>query len=155
MTAVQMDDAALRQARERLSGLAPRLVRQVREALKPLLYQSLRITVQKYFSGSSPVRGPAGNVLTSRSGNLLNSVLESLETTGDGTTLNISIGSNLPYAAIHEYGGFAGRRGPFKKKNGRRPYIRPRPYLRPTINDLQELLPGLVEQAIRQVKDSQ
>ena len=72
-----------------------------------------------------------------------------------GQTLTVSIGSELPYARIHEYGGFAGRRGPYKKKDGHRSYIRPRPYLRPAINDLQKALPGLLEQAIQQVQVSQ
>src|SRR5574341_365897 len=33
------------------------------------------------------------------------------------------IGSNLIYAAIHQLGGEAGRRGPFKKKGGHRAFI--------------------------------
>ncbi len=40
-------------------------------------------------------------------------------------------------------------------KEGRRPYIRPRPYLRPAINDLQQALPDLLEQAIQQVQVSE
>jgi phage virion morphogenesis protein len=39
------------------------------------------------------------------------------------------IGTNVKYAAIHQLGGVAGRRGPFKKRNGRRPFIPARPYL--------------------------
>ena len=84
----------------------------------------------------------------------MNSVLQSIELRTDGESLTVSIGSELPYARIHEYGGFAGRPGPFKKKKeGRRPYLKPRPYLRPAINDLQqEVLPDLLEQAIQQVQ---
>jgi len=149
---VQIDNSALQQLQGRLAGMAPRLVVQVYKALQPLIYQSLRTTVPKYFAGSAGKGGSAGTLLTSRSGNLLNSVLQSIRATADGNTLTISIGSDLPYAAIHEYGGYAGRRGPFKKKDGRRPYLPPRPYLRPAINDLQQVLPDLLEQAIQQVQ---
>jgi phage gpG-like protein len=151
---VQIDDSALQQLQQRLAGLAPRLVADVYKALQPLIYQSLRNAVPKYFSGSAG-KGSSGSVLTSRSGNLLNSVLQSIQASSDGQSLTVSIGSDLKYAAIHEYGGYAGRRGPFKKKEGRRPYLPPRPYLRPAINDLQQALPDLLEQAIQQVQVSQ
>ena len=152
MITLQIDNSALQQLQVRLAGLAPRLVVQVYKALQPLIYQSLRTTVPKYFAGSGSNGGSAGTLLTSRSGNLLNSVLQSINATVNGDTLTISIGSSLPYAAIHEYGGYAGRPGPFKKKDGRRPYLPPRPYLRPAINDLQQVLPDLLEQAIQQVQ---
>ena len=154
MIKIQIDDSALRQLQQRLAGLAPRVVVDVYKALQPLIYQSLRTAVPKYFAGSAS-KGASSDLLTSRSGNLMNSVLQSIETRVDGQSLTVSIGSDLPYARIHEYGGFAGRSGPYKKKDGHRPYIRPRPYLRPAINDLQKALPGLLEQAIQQVQVSQ
>lgn len=154
MIRVQIDDSAVQQLQQRLAGLAPRVVAQVYEALQPLIYQSLRTAVPKYFAGSAGKSG-SSDLLTSRSGSLMNSVLQSIETKIDGQSLTVSIGSDLKYARIHEYGGFAGRPGPFKKKDGRRPYIRPRPYLRPAINDLQQALPDLLEQAIQQVQVSQ
>ncbi|HSK45059.1 MAG TPA: phage virion morphogenesis protein [Candidatus Binatia bacterium] len=154
MISVQIDDSAIQHLQQRLAGLAPRVVAQVYEALQPLIYQSLRTAVPKYFAGSASKRG-SSDLLTSRSGNLLNSVLQSIETRADGDSLTVSIGSDLPYARIHEYGGFAGRRGPYKKKDGHRSYIRPRPYLRPAINDLQKALPALLEQAIQQVQVSE
>ena len=154
MIKVQIDDSALQQLQQRLSGLAPRLVAQVYKALQPLIYQSLRTAVPKYFAGSAS-KGSSSDLLTSRSGNLLNSVLNSIQVSPDGESLAVSIGSDLPYARIHEYGGFAGRRGPYMKKDGHRSYIRPRPYLRPAINDLQKALPALLEQAIQQVQVSQ
>jgi len=151
---VQIDDSALRLLQQRLQGLAPRLVTQVYKALQPLIYQSLHTAIPKYFAGSAG-KGGSSDLLTSRSGDLLNSVLQSIEAKTDGRSLTVSIGSDLKYAAIHEYGGYAGRQGPFKKKEGRRPYIRPRSYLRPAMNDLQQALPGLLEQAIQQVQVSQ
>ena len=154
MISVQIDDSAIQQLQQRLAGLAPRVVTQVYEALQPLIYQSLRTAVPKYFAGSAG-KGSSSDLLTSRSGNLLNSVLNSIQVSPDGQSLAVSIGSDLPYARIHEYGGFAGRAGPFKRKDGRRPYIRPRPYLRPAIDDLQQALPDLLEQAIQQVQVSE
>jgi phage gpG-like protein len=151
---IQIDDSAVQQLQQRLAGLAPRVVAQVYKALQPLIYQSLQTAVPKYFAGSAG-KGTSSELLTSRSGNLMNSVLQSIETKVDGDSLTVSIGSELPYARIHEYGGFAGRKGPFKKRTGHRPYIKPRPYLRPAINDLQKALPDLLEQAIQQVQVSQ
>jgi phage gpG-like protein len=151
---VKIDDSAIQQLQQRLAGLAPRVVAQVYKALQPLVYQSLRNAVPKYFAGSAS-KGQPSDLLTSRSGNLLNSVLSSIQVSPDGQSLAVSIGSDLPYARIHEYGGFAGRRGPYKKKDGHRSYIRPRPYLRPAINDLQKALPALLEQALQQVQVSE
>lgn len=154
MISIQIDDSAIQQLQQRLAGLAPRVVTQVYEALQPLIYQSLRTAVPKYFAGSAG-KGQSSNLLTPRSGNLLNSVLNSIQVSPDGQSLAVSLGSDLPYARIHEYGGFAGRRGPYKKKDGHRSYIPPRPYLRPAINDLQKALPALLEQAIQQVQVSE
>jgi phage gpG-like protein len=151
---VQIDDSAVQQLQQRLAGLAPRVVAEVYKVLQPLVYQSLQTAVPKYFAGSAS-KGSSSDLLTSRSGNLLNSVLQSIETNINGDSLTVSIGSELPYARIHEYGGFAGRKGPFKKRTGHRPYIKPRPYLRPAINDLQKALPDLLEQAIQQVQVSE
>jgi len=145
---VNIDQSALEKLQQRLNALPPRLVAEVYQALKPLVYQSLRAAIPRYFAGSG---GGNSALLTSRSGRLLESVLQSIETRIEGEKMSVSIGSNLPYAAIHEYGGYAGRRGPFKKKEGKRPYLRPRPYLHPAMGDLQQALPELLEQAIRQV----
>ncbi|MGH9637270.1 MAG: phage virion morphogenesis protein [Candidatus Angelobacter sp.] len=152
MISVKIDDSAILQLQQRLAGLAPRVVAEVYKALQPLVYQSLQSAVPKYFAGSA---SKSSDLLTSRSGNLMNSVLQSIEAKIDGDSLTVSIGSELPYARIHEYGGFAGRKGPFKKRTGHRPYIKPRPYLRPAINDLQKALPDLLEQAIQQVQVSE
>jgi phage gpG-like protein len=148
---VQLDESAVQRVRQRLAALPPQFAAQVYAVLRPMVYHALCSAVPRYFSGS----GSGGSMLTSRSGNLLNSVLQSITTGTDGQNLTVSIGSDLPYAAIQEYGGYAGRRPPFKKKDGRRPYLRPRPYLQPAINDLQQALPDLLEQAIQQVQASQ
>lgn len=152
MIKVEIDDATIQQLQQRLSTLPPRMVAQVYKALQPLVYQSLLSTIPKYFAGSG---GANSALLTSRSGDLMNSVLQSIETKIDGEKMSVSIGSNLSYAAIHEYGGYAGRRGPFKKKDGKRPYLPPRPYLHPAISDLEQALPNLLEQAIQQAQVSQ
>ena len=150
MIQFEMDQSALQEVQQRLSGLAPRVVAAVYRELKPLLYQSFSSALQKYFSGNAPERGPAGDVLTVRSGDLRDSVLKSFQANIDGGTLSIRAGSDLAYAAIHEYGGFSGRKAPYKKKRGHRAWIRPRPYLRPALHDLEQVLPDLLEQAIQQ-----
>lgn len=154
MIAFELDSNQLDDFFQDLDTLPPRLMLKLNAALGPLLYSALGGTLQKYFSGSSPVRGPAGKVLTSRSGNLFNSVMASLQTSVQDEAITISIGSSLPYAAIHEYGGYAGRPGPFKKKTGHRPYLMARPYLNPAMDDLVAALPDLVDQAYSQVADT-
>lgn len=42
---------------------------------------------------------------------------------------SVMIGSALKYARIQQLGGTAGRKPPFKKKDGKRPFIPARPYL--------------------------
>ncbi len=152
MIKFEVDPYALQQLQERLSGLAPRLVANVYRELKPLLYQSFSTALGKYFSGNAPERGPAGDFLTTRSGDLQRSVLKSFEAEMDGNRMTISASSDLPYAAIQEYGGFAGRKPPYKKKKGHRAWIRPRPYLRPAIYELEQLLPDLLEQALERAR---
>jgi len=148
MIRFEMDQSALQEVQQRLSEFPPRMVAAVYRELKPLLYQSFSSALEKYFSGDAPERGRAGSVLTRRTGDLQDSVLKSFEANTDGMTLTISAGSDLPYAAIHEYGGFAGRKRPYKKKKGHRAWIRPRPYLRPALHYLEQVLPDLLEQAI-------
>jgi phage virion morphogenesis protein len=65
----------------------------------------------------------------------------------------LEIGSNLVYAAIHQLGGEAGRRGPFKKKGGRRAHIPARPYLvfRPEDPDnIRQAMERVIDQASEQ-----
>jgi phage gpG-like protein len=125
------------------------------QTLKTALYQGAQTAVHKYFGGSGPKGGPTSSLLTSRSGALVNSLLASAETgldppaPSDSTTrITARLGSSLPYARIQEYGGVAGRPGPFKKKSGRRPHLPPRPYLRPTLKDMEAILPDQIEQAV-------
>jgi len=146
---IEIDQAAIQQLQRRLSALPPRILAAVYKALQPLVYQSLRSAIPKYFAGSG---GPDSALLASRSGKLMNSVLQSIEARIDGDKMVVSIGSDVAYAKIHEYGGFAGRKPPFKKKDAKRPYLRPRPYLHPAMNDLQQALPDLLEQAIQQAQ---
>lgn len=68
-------------------------------------------------------KGGAGRKMLIQSGRLKNSITYKVS----GNTL--TIGSNLIYAAIQHLGGVAGRRGPFKKKGGKRAVIPARPYL--------------------------
>jgi phage gpG-like protein len=155
-----VDEASQQRLQAFLSGLGPRLTAEILQSLKTLLYTGVQSGVQKYFAGSGPKGGPAGSLLTSRSGALVNSLLASAElgldppSPGAGMTeINAKIGSSLPYARIQEYGGIAGRPGPFKKKAGRRPYLPPRPYLTPLFEDLQaaiaDVLPRVVNTALK------
>ena len=146
---VEIDQAAIQQLQNRLSALPPRILAAVYKALQPLVYQSLRSSIPKYFAGSG---GTGSTMLTSRSGKLMNSVLQSIETRMEGEKMVVSIGSDEKYAKIHEYGGYAGRKPPFKKKDGKRPYLPARPYLHPAMADLQRELPDLLEQAIQEVQ---
>jgi hypothetical protein len=73
---------------------------------------------------------------------------------GDGTTaITLQLGSPLPYARIQEYGGVAGR-ATFKKPNGRRPFLPPRPYLQPALDEMQAALPDIVQEAVEKAVGS-
>jgi hypothetical protein len=152
---VQMDNSQLMQLRERLVQLPPSLISHVYAKLRPLIQEALFDKLNDHFDGCGPQGGPTNpTMLTQRTSNLFWSVYRSLQISESGTDLKISIGSDLPYARIHEYGGYAGRRGPFKKADGRRPYLAPRPYLQPTLDDLSSVLPELLEKAIQQVRSN-
>jgi phage gpG-like protein len=144
-----------------LSSLGPRVMAEVHRALQTWLYQGVQTGIQKYFAGSGPKRGPTTTLLTSRSGALVNSLLASVAAidpaspAGGTTVITAQLGSSLPYARIQEYGGIAGRPGPFKKSNGRRPYLPPRPYLAPMFVDLQAALPDVLQQAVNTALKSQ
>src|SRR5260370_18736051 len=153
MISFTVDPSSEQQLRQYLATLGPRVMVEVHRALKDLMYQGAQ-NVQKYFAGSGPKGGPTTDLLTSRSGALLNSILQSIETgidppsPGAGTTqISVQLGSQLPYARIQEYGGIAGR-ATFKKPDGKRPYLPPRPYLQPVFDELQTALPGLFQDAL-------
>ena len=137
MIRVEMDQAAVNRIQESLSTFSPRLTRKVYRELREILYRELGPTLIRHFLCCRPPDAPpVPRILTIRTGRLFNSVLKSLRISESGGRLTISIGSNVPYAAIHEYGGG---------------YIPPRPYLRPTMKDLEHMLPSLLERAIQQL----
>lgn len=72
-------------------------------------------------------RGGQGRLMLIQSRHLENSVTDDTKYAVNGNTL--TIGTNLVYARIQQEGGEGGRRGPFKKREGRRAHIPPRPYL--------------------------
>jgi phage gpG-like protein len=154
-----VDQDSLQRLENLLSSLGPRFMADVHQALKTFLYQGVQAGIQKYFAGSGPKAGPTTRLLTSRSGALINSLLASAENSLDPPSpgagmITANIGSSLAYARIQEYGGIAGRAGPFKKKDGRRPYLPPRPYLEPIFNDLQAALPDVLQQAVQSALES-
>jgi phage gpG-like protein len=162
MVELQVDATSQQRLEGYIGSLSPRVMAQVHRALQTFVYQGVQAGIQKYFAGSGPRGGPTTSLLTSRSGALANSLLESAEVGIDPpspgantTTITLRLGSPLPYAGIQEYGGVAGRPGPFKKSNGRRPYLPARPYLRPIFNDLEAMLPDLLRQAVNVALNSQ
>jgi phage gpG-like protein len=153
MISFTIDPSTEQRLQQRLSSLAPRVMVEVHRALKDLMYQGAQ-NVQRYFAGSGPKGGPTTTLLTSRTGALLHSILDSIETgidppsPSDSTTaISVQIGSTLPYARIQEYGGVAGR-ATFKKLGGRRPYLPPRPYLQPAFDEIQAMLPDVLREAV-------
>lgn len=153
MISFAIDPSSEQALQQSLSTLGPRVMVEVHRVLKDLMYQGAQ-NVQKYFAGSGPKGGPTTSLLTSRTGALLNSILESVETVIDPpspndstTTITVQMGSSLPYARIQEYGGIAGR-ATFKKPGGRRPYLPPRPYLEPAFAEIQAALPDILQDAV-------
>jgi phage gpG-like protein len=150
-----VDQESHKRLEKLLTSLGPRLMAEIHGTLKTALYRGAQAGIQKYFAGSGVKGGSTSSMLTSRSGRLANSVLASAETGIDPpapndsmTLITASLGSSVPYARIQEYGGVAGRAGPFKKKSGRRPQLPPRPYLMPTMTDIAAKLPDQLKQAV-------
>jgi phage gpG-like protein len=142
---IEMDASQLTKIQERLAQLPPRLIKRVYRELRPLVQQILFEKLDSHFAGWGPIGGKTDPIrLTNRTGRLFMSVLNSLKMSENGTDFQLSIGSDVPYAAIHEYGGEACDR----------PYLRARPYLQPTMNDLTEFLPYLLEAAIQKAQRS-
>jgi len=160
MISFSIDESSQRQLEQYLSTLGPRITVEVHRALKDLLLRTATTGVQTYFAGAGPKGGPTTSLLTSRSGALLKSIADSAEngidppSPGDGTTaITLQLGSALPYARIQEYGGVAGR-ATFKKPNGRRPFLPPRPYLQPVFDEMQAALPDIVQEAVEKALGS-
>jgi phage gpG-like protein len=160
MISFSIDESSQRQLEQYLSTLGPRVTLEVHRALKDLLLRTATTGVQKYFAGSGPKGGPTTSLLTSRSGTLLQSIADAAEngidppSPGDGTTaITLQLSSTLPYARIQEYGGVAGR-ATFKKPNGRRPFLPPRPYLQPAFDEMQAALPDIVQEAVEKALGS-
>jgi len=83
-----------------------------------------------------------GKGILQRRGGLLRSLFETVE----GNTA--TIGATMPYAAIHQFGGVAGRSGPFKKKDGKRAQIPARPFL-PTVQTAESAAAAVAEEIVR------
>ena len=76
-----------------------------------------------------------------------------LRTTIGGVTPDnriVFVGSSLPHAAIHQFGGIAGRRPPFKKEGGRRPRIPARPFL-PSKETAERIAVQVLEEQLQDV----
>lgn len=162
MIEFSVDENSRQQVQGFLRGLGPRVTVEIHQSLKTLLYAGVESGVQKYFAGSGPKGGPTGSLLTSRSGALVNSLMASIETGidpvapgADTTEILAVIGSSVKYARIQEYGGLAGRPGPFKKKAGRRPYLPARPYLTPMLTDLEAAISDVLPPAVHEALESQ
>jgi phage virion morphogenesis protein len=93
------------------------------------------------------LRGVGRQILI-RSGRLKNSI------TYAEIEDRLIIGTNLKYAAVHQLGGEAGRRPPFKKKGGRRANIPARPYLVFRPEDPARMKSGMEAFIAAQAKES-
>lgn len=94
------------------------------------------------------VRKLSGQVLNVRTNRLRGSWAssEALNVSQRGETIIGTIGSNVVYAAIHEFGGMAGR--------GRKVKIPARPYARPSLEEKQNRIIDLVNNEIRKLVES-
>jgi phage gpG-like protein len=86
----------------------------------------------------------SGRVLQTRSGRLKNSIAFKMLAASKGWITSVgSITDNVPYAAIHEFGGFAGR--------NRKVKIPERSYLRKALADKINEITVIFERIIKQV----
>lgn len=130
-----------------LSQITPRIFAAVKKALKLWGYQGANVSVTKYFTaGQSVQKGVknSGDLLIARTGTLARSVTASVAPgySETETTATQVWGSSVPYARIHEYGGYAGR--------GHKSYIPPRPYLGPARDETQPALIEAIREAVQE-----
>src|SRR5262249_20668977 len=71
-------DSELR-LQDSLNAVPPRVMAQVHRTMQTFVYQGVQAGIQKYFAGWGPKGGPTTSLLTSRSGALANSLLESAQ----------------------------------------------------------------------------
>lgn len=76
-----------------LNGLQPKLLKQVQDAVKASAYEVQALTMQKL----------SGDVLNVRTGRLRRSINVKFNTSETGA--EATIGTNVEYARVHEYGG--------------------------------------------------
>lgn len=126
-----------------LSSITPRLMAEIKLAFKKFGYMGANLSVTRYMTAGQSIQkgSKAGELLSRRTGTLARSISASVEPGYSETETSVSQtwGPNVPYGAIHEYGGWAGR--------GHRSYIPPRPYLGPALRDMQPELMAMIEEA--------
>jgi phage virion morphogenesis protein len=145
---IRVDDGAVRAALDRLRDLPrarlPAAMREAGQLLKTstqLRFRSQRAPDGTAWEKSAAAIARRGQTLrhTSR---LRNSITWQLTGTG------VAVGTNVVYAAIHQFGGPIGRasssRGPV-----RRPVLPPRPFLGASPDDLRALA-ALLERHVRE-----
>jgi len=97
----------------------------------------------EYISKTEFLSGPRPDILAPVTGNLRASVRGTMIEEAN-TVKGILSAGPLPYAAIHELGGMAGR--------GRRVYIKPRPYLRPALERVKSDLENEITKVIKELQ---
>jgi phage gpG-like protein len=110
------------------------LLRIIQPVMKENMFIAERDSKINYLSGPRP------HILGVISGRLRNSI--KTRTRRHGNVLEGSIGTNVKYGPIHEFGGSAGR--------NRKVMIPPRPFLRPSIEDN---LPLFEEKFLKAIED--
>lgn len=132
-----------------LQSITPRLLVEIYRALQAWIYVGASLSVEKYMvAGQSLARGQrnTSNLLARRSGTLSRSTIASADSgmspaSPEGATvITATWGSAVPYARIHEKGGYAGR--------GHKAYIPPRPYLAPALNESRPELIASIQRAV-------
>jgi len=121
-----MEVRATQETIKKINSLPDNFKRSIQKACREAARDALKISTREYLSGPHPEK------LQAVSGNLRNSVQSMVESNGEIKVVLTAGNAITPYAAIHEFGGQAGRGG--------KVYIRPRPYLQPSIKRVYEWL---------------
>jgi hypothetical protein len=131
------------------SQLGPTVGRALDRGMKTL---ALRSAITDFMEGlgsgknAQPPNPPPGP-LGIRSGNLRRDVRAiPAEQTGDGWTAALAAGFSVPYAAIHEFGGDAGR--------GHKAHIPARPYMTPAIEKTKDQIAAMVQADVEALASS-
>jgi phage gpG-like protein len=124
-----------------IANLQVQIPKILRESLQDEIAEGLNTSVMSYMGGSGQLQIRSGRLARSLMMGDSENIFEIKE---NGDEIIINFGTKVPYGAVHEYGGMAGR--------NRSSNIPARPYLNPGFERFNEkVLPKIIDKAVEKI----